>query len=120
LRFLLDMGISKKVGFWLQNGNHNVLNLSEVGLHALPDIDIIRKSVDEKRIILTSDMDFGQILALTKLSSISVIQFRVSDFTSANIIYKLDLLFDKFSDQLETGYLITVEDNRIRSRRLPI
>ncbi len=117
---MLYMGISNKVSDWLKNLEHDAVHLNDLGLHMLPDVEIIKKASEESRIILTADMDFGQLLALTQLSSISVIQFRVTDFTPLNIISKLELLFDKFSGYLETGYILTVEDNRIRSRKLPI
>lgn len=76
--------------------------------------------MNEHRIILTADMDFGQLLALNKLQQVSVIQFRVSDFTSANIKNKLELLFGKFSNQLDGDFIITIEDSRIRFRKLQI
>ncbi len=120
LRFLLDMGISNKVAQWLNVNGYEAIDLSSQGLHTLADIDIINKAQHEKRIILTSDMDFGQLLAFTKINSISVIQFRTSDFTATHIIERLKLLLNDFSYQLETGYLITVEDTKIRSRKLPI
>lgn len=65
-------------------------------------------------------MDFGQLLALNKSIQISVIQFRVSDFTSLNIQTKLELLFADLSDLLDEAFIITVEDKRIRFRKLPI
>jgi predicted nuclease of predicted toxin-antitoxin system len=120
LRFLLDMGISVKVFLWLNNKGYDAIDLSSLGLHTLPDIEIVKKARAEERIILTSDMDFGHLLAFTKLSTISVVQFRTSNFTAAYIIEKLELLLDKFPDQLKSGYLITVEDGKIRLRKLPI
>ncbi len=45
---------------------------------------------------MTSDMDFGQLFADTKLDKISLIQFRVSDFTATSIINKLQLIFENF------------------------
>ncbi|MDB5029803.1 MAG: hypothetical protein JWP71_524 [Mucilaginibacter sp.] len=65
-------------------------------------------------------MDFGQLLALNKSKQASVIQFRTSDFTPANIKSKLEILFEKFSNQLDGDFIITIEDNRIRFRKLPL
>jgi predicted nuclease of predicted toxin-antitoxin system len=120
LRFLLDMGIAAKVALWLKTLDHDAIHLNDEGLFQLQDKQIIEKAVQEKRIILTSDMDFGHILSLNHISSVSVIQFRTSDFTPNNIIAKLELLFIKFANQLDGEFIITVEDNRIRFRKLPI
>jgi predicted nuclease of predicted toxin-antitoxin system len=113
------MGISSRVAAWLKNQGHDAVHLNDEHLFHLPDKLIIEKAITEDRIILTADMDFGQLLALNKFRQASIIQFRVSDFT-ANIENKLNLLFEKFSDQFDEDFLITVEDNRIRYRKLPI
>lgn len=86
----------------------------------LADIAIIYKASEENRIILTADMDFGHLLATNHERHVSVIQFRVTDFKAANIIDKLTLVFDKFVNEANVSFLITVEDNRIRYRTLPI
>lgn len=114
------MGISESVALWLKNMGHDAIHLNEENLYSLQDKFILEKAMNENRIILTADMDFGQLLALNKPQQASVIQFRVSDFTPANIRDKLKLLFEKFSDQLDRDFIITIEDNRIRFRKLPI
>jgi len=120
MRFLLDMGVSPKVAAFLQSKGHDALHLNDEGLNYLPDEEIIIKAFNEHYIILTADMDFGYLLAINNIRQVSLIQFRVSDFTPANIQNKLDLVFEKFADQLDGDFIITVEDNRIRFRRLPI
>jgi predicted nuclease of predicted toxin-antitoxin system len=120
LRFLLDMGVSQSIAVWLKSQGHDAIHLNDQGLFKLSDILILEKAVNEKRIILTTDMDFGQLLAFNKSQRASVIQFRTSVFTPANIREKLELLFEGFSDQLSLPFIITVEDVRIRFRKLPI
>jgi len=120
LRFLLDMGISQSVASWLKSCGHDAVHLNDQNLYKLKDISIIEKAIDEKRIILTTDMDFGQLLAFYNPQQASVIQFRTSIFTPANIREKLELLFEEFSGQLDGSFIITIEDNRTRFRKLPI
>ena len=114
------MGISQRVALWLRTQGHDAAHLNDENLYHLPDNLIIEKAIAENRIILTADMDFGQLLAFNKSQQTSVIQFRVSDCKPANIQAKLELLFEKFADQLDVDFLITVEDNRIRFRKLPL
>ena len=121
LRFLLDMGVSYKVAHWLNSVGHNAIHLSDEGLHTMEDDLILNKAESENRIILTADMDFGKILAFTKSTSISVIQFRIFDLSPDNIISKINTVFDKFSEQLNSGsVIITVQQNKIRIKELPI
>ena len=120
MRFLSDMGIAQSVSSWLKSQGHDAIHLNDEDLYKLADISIIEKAVSEKRIILTTDMDFGQLLAFNKAHEVSVIQFRTSTFTPFNIRNKLELLFEEFSDQLDGDFIIIIEDNRTRFRKLPI
>jgi predicted nuclease of predicted toxin-antitoxin system len=114
------MGIAQSVSLWLKENEHDAVHLNDENLFSLQDDHIIKKAITENRIILTTDMDFGQLLALNKSQQASVIQFRTSIFTSVNIIAKLALLFAEFRDELKGDFIITIEDNRIRYRTLPI
>jgi predicted nuclease of predicted toxin-antitoxin system len=115
------MGISYQVAQWLNNIGHDAVHLSNEGLHTLEDYLIVEKAIKETRIILTADMDFGQILAFTKSSLVSVVQFRLFDLSPDNLISKLDIVFDKFSDEMSTDtVIITVQENKMRLKKLPL
>jgi len=114
------MGIVQSVSLWLKSQGHDAIHLNDENLFELPDILILEKAVVEKRIILTTDMDFGQLLAFNKSHKVSVIQFRTSTFEPFNIRNKLELLFEEFSNELDGDFIITIEDNRTRFRKLPI
>jgi predicted nuclease of predicted toxin-antitoxin system len=114
------MGISPRVALWLNSLGHNAIHISENNLHKLSDDLIIEKAITENRVVLTADMDFGQLLALDSYGKVSIIQFRVSNFKSDYLISKMELVFEEFKDRLNDNFIITVEDNRIRFRLLPI
>lgn len=113
------MGISVRVGDWLKTQEHDAKHLNDEGLHMLADIDISSKAVAENRVILTADMDFSNLLATHHDLQVSVIQFRVTNFRPEYIILKLRLLLEIYSAELDGNYIITVEDKRMRFRRLP-
>jgi hypothetical protein len=64
VRFLADMGVSMRVVEWLRNNGHDVTHLREQGLQRLPNGGIFKKAVAEDRVIVTFDLDFGEIAAL--------------------------------------------------------
>jgi predicted nuclease of predicted toxin-antitoxin system len=101
LRFLLDMGISQSVASWLKSRGHEAVHLNDEGLFKLEDSFILEKAINENRIILTTDLDFGQLLAINRLTKPAVIQFRTSDFSHVTVRKKLELLFEDFSNQLD-------------------
>jgi hypothetical protein len=63
MRFLADMGVSQQVVEWLRTNGHDAVHLRDEGLQRLPNGDIFQKAGREQRIVLTFDLDFGEILA---------------------------------------------------------
>ena len=63
MRFLADMGISQSTSKWLKGKGHDAIHLREQGLQSISDTEVIKKAVEEDRIILTCDLDFGDIMA---------------------------------------------------------
>ena len=120
MRFLADMGISKRSVDWLRSRGHDIIHLSEQGLQCMLDVDVFKKAKGEKRIILTMDLDFGQIVAASKTTSPSVVVFRLSNERSENINKRLEELLSKCSNDMREGSIISVSDNNIRVRHLPI
>jgi predicted nuclease of predicted toxin-antitoxin system len=66
MRFLADMGVDARVVQWLKERGHDALHLRDEGLHRLPNGEIFNKAAREHRVLLTFDLDFGEIAALTK------------------------------------------------------
>jgi len=64
MRFLADMGVDQRVVAWLRAGGHDAVHLRDEGLQRLADEAVFDKAVVERRIILTFDLDFGEIVAL--------------------------------------------------------
>jgi predicted nuclease of predicted toxin-antitoxin system len=77
MRFLADMGVSARVADWLRGQGHDVLHLRDQGLQRLPNGDIYQLAAQEQRIILTFDLDFGEIVAGSAGILVSVVIFRL-------------------------------------------
>ena len=120
MRFLADAGISPKtVGFLLEIG-HEAIHVSTIGMQTAEDRALIQRAVVDGAVILTFDLDFGDILALGVLDRPSVVIFRLSDERADSVNRRLAaVLADRLAD-LEAGALILVEDTRYRMRKLPI
>jgi predicted nuclease of predicted toxin-antitoxin system len=73
MRFLADMGISQRVVTWLRARGHDAMHLRDEGLQTLEDRAIFSKAIRESRIILTCDLDFTEILALSKTGIVSAV-----------------------------------------------
>ncbi len=120
MKFLCDMGVSTSTARALRERGHDVLHLREKGLRKLPDPDIVEKARQEERVILTFDLDFGDLLTAGLHRSPSVILFRLHNQTPPVVTRRLLALLSERSREIEEGAVIVVEDTRYRVRRLPI
>jgi predicted nuclease of predicted toxin-antitoxin system len=120
MRFLGDMGVSRTTTEELRRRGHDVIHLSEEKLHRLPDEEILRLARRDRRVILTFDLDFGDLLAAGAFSLPSVIIFRLQDQTPASVTPKLLRVLAEREREIEEGAVVIVEEKRYRLRRLPI
>lgn len=120
MKFLADMGISPKAVAYLREMGYDAVHLIEEDLHTLPDPEILAKAKIEKRVILTHDLDFGDLMAASGAHLPSVIIFRLANMAAANVIRFLDLILREYGQALEVGAILSVTEQRIRSRPLPI
>ena len=120
MKFLADMGVSQQVVAYLRGAGHSVIHLRDEKLERLSDELIVSKAIRESRIILTFDLDFGEILALASGAVIGVILFRLNNTRSSFIVKRLESMLRDVETPLEEGAIVVVEDARYRIRRLPI
>jgi predicted nuclease of predicted toxin-antitoxin system len=70
--------------------------------------------------VITNDLDFGDILAVTDARGPSVVQFRTQDLSPAHLKPILLSVLRQYRSHLESGALISVEETRSRVRILPL
>ena len=83
MRFLGDMGVSMTTLRALRVLGHDAIHLRDEGLIRLPDDQIVAKAKLENRVVLTFDLDFGDIMAASHGESPSVILFRLRNQRSS-------------------------------------
>jgi len=114
------MGVSMTTVVALRAAAHDAVHLREQGLFRLPDPDIVAKAAGERRIVLTFDLDFGDILAVARTEAPSVIIFRLRNQTPAAVNPRLFRVIRECESELATGAVVIVEDEGYRVRQLPI
>lgn len=120
MRFLADMGVSMRVVEWLRSSGHDAIHLRDEGLQKLPNGEIFQKAIREQRIVLTFDLDFGEIVAGSGGAGVSVILFRLRNTRADFLIQRLKSVLEQSTQNLAAGAVVLVEDGRHRVRRMPI
>ncbi len=83
------------------------------------DNDIMEFARANDMVVLTHDLDFGTILALTNWQKPSVVQVRADDTSPENISDLVIRAIAQTSDALGNGAVLTIEPSRSRVRLLP-
>ena len=120
MKFLADMGISPETVEFLRQLSFDAKHLSEEGLYRLKDSDILAKAKREGRIVLTSDLDFGYLVAVSGAQFPSIILFRLANMRPSSVNAHLAKVLECCQNVLKEGAVVTVTESRIRVRRLPI
>jgi predicted nuclease of predicted toxin-antitoxin system len=120
MRFLADANIAARVVAWLRESGHDVWYGPEAGLERLSDAQLFERAALEARIVLTFDLDFGEILAASA-GSVSVITFRLRLRRAEHMISRLGQVLATSGDVFDQGRVIVIaEDGRHRVRPLPL
>lgn len=120
MRFLADAGISPETADFLRRRGHEAVHVRELGMQRAPDRLLVDRARAEDRVLVTFDLDFGEILALGVMVSPSVVIFRLSDERAESVNRRFEEVISAQADTLLSGALILVKDARYRIRRLPI
>ena len=78
------------------------------------------KALDEARIVVTLDADFHALLALSHAKGPSVIRIRIEGLRAEPLVDLLQDVLQRSEDDLKNGAMISVQESRIRIRRLPV
>jgi predicted nuclease of predicted toxin-antitoxin system len=120
MRFLADMGISPRTVDYLREKGYEAVHLHELGQNRLPDSEILARALREEWVVLTHDLDFSELLAVSGAQLPSVITFRLRDMRPHRVHLHLDAILGQHLQRLEHGAIVTVTEHRIRIRALPI
>jgi predicted nuclease of predicted toxin-antitoxin system len=95
-------------------------HVGDVGLGAASDQSVFRHAARDQRIVVTADLDFGDILAGSGTATVSVLLLRLRDTSPANSLRRITSILADAGDALAAGAVVIVAENRIRIRSLPI
>lgn len=98
----------------------DAVHWSTVGAGNAPDTELLQYAAENDQIIVTHDLDFGTMLAVSGLAKPSVIQLRDDDVSPEHVSPRLVGALNTLATELQTGALVTLDAQKLRSRLLPI
>jgi predicted nuclease of predicted toxin-antitoxin system len=120
MKLLIDMNLSPQWVSALGKAGWEAIHWSLVGRPNASDREIFDYATSHGYVVFTNDLDFGAILAATNADYPSVIQIRAEDVTPEHLFDLVVSALHQFTEYLDEGALITVDDRKFRARILPL
>ena len=115
MRFLADESCDFSVVRALRAAGHDVVAVAEVALGA-PDEVVIERALSDRRILLTEDKDFGQLVFASASASPGVVFIRYPAAARRTLPTAVLDLIGKYGDHL-AGCFVVLQPSRVRISR---
>jgi len=120
MKILVDMNLSPKWVDFLTGNGIEAVHWSLIGSSDASDSEIMTYAKAHDFTVLTNDLDFGYILAITHGKKPSVIQMRIGALGHDRIgIVVLNALKRLVAD-IDKGALVTIDPRKTRVTLLPL
>ena len=119
MKILLDMNIAPRWVQFLVAAGIPAVHWSSVGPANASDLEIMTYARENDCVILTQDLDFTDLLAITQGSKPSVVQICADD-TSPEVLGRVVVrALHQAETELADGALMAIDAKRVRLRILP-
>ena len=120
MKLVVDMNLSPRWIALLQESGWQATHWCSLGAGNATDSEIMDFAAANDYVVLTHDLDFGAILAVTHGRKPSVVQIRAEDVSPEAIGAQTVAALRHLESELELGGLLTIEPGRTRLRLLPL
>jgi len=117
---VLDQGLPRRAAGLLRALGWDVVHVGELAMQRADDAIVLELARERGAAAVTLDADFAAILAETAASSPSVIHIRRERVDAAVAIELIPRVVSGNLGSLQAGSIVSVEERRTRSHRLPI
>lgn len=115
---MVDVGVGKKVERWLREVGCDVAAVREINPRA-GDREILKLAVEDFRIVLTMDKDFGELVYRLGKAHAGVLVLRMEDADGDEKTNIVKNILQQHADKLEGNFCV-YKDGTLRIARLPI
>ncbi len=120
MRFLVDEALSPRVARLLTEAGHEAIHASDAGLLGRTDAEVLAAAAADRRVVVTVDTDFGELLAVGAQPAASVILIRRAPHWPADQAALVLAALDDAGEDLVAGAVVVVTPTRARVRRFPL
>lgn len=112
MKFIVDECTGPAVAKWLRQQGHDVFSVYDQA-RGMRDDEVMQTAVDQQRILITNDKDFGAKVYRDRRSHQGVILLRLEDERASAKIAVLSHLLAQYSDKIHKAFAV-VSEHRVR------
>ena len=120
LCLLADVHISPLTVVALKSQGYDIVRTTDLLPATATDMEILELARLQGKIVLTQDLDFSMLVALNNYGLPSLITLRLSSAKPDVVTQKLLDVLPTVEAELVEGAAITISDDSVRIRKLPI
>jgi len=117
MRILADENVARDIVAWLRSIGNDVLFAAEIA-PGTADIRWMELAEQERRVILTSDKDFGELVFRGGITGHGVVLLRLDDLPVPAILARVQVVWSVVEAN-PTRRFIVITEKRVRARAMP-
>ncbi len=75
---------------------------------------------EHKRVVITADLDYSRLLAITRAEGPGLILFRGGNFSDQETFERMERVLETTTPEYLGSSIVVIEKEKIRRRRLPL
>lgn len=116
IKFLIDVGVGKKVEDFLNNEGFNIRAIRDINPR-MNDKEVLNLAVLENRILITMDKDFGELVYKSGLAHSGVLVLRIEDANIEEKIKIISIIISSYINDIKDSFCIFYKGKlRIRKK----
>ena len=115
MNFLVDVGVGRGIERYLQKEGYDPKTVRDIDPR-MEDAEIIRIAVAEKRMIVTMDKDFGELVHRCSMEHSGVLLLRLEDASGSTKLQIFKHIMEKHSAQIRNCFCV-YQHKKLRIKR---
>ena len=120
MKFLVDQPVSPMLADWLRRSGHDAYHVRERELSRSSDEEIFARAAKEDRVIVTADLDFSRIIALSGREAPGLILFRGGSLTDEQMLLLLKTVLTHVPADKLSRSVVVIDRGSLRVAPLPL
>jgi predicted nuclease of predicted toxin-antitoxin system len=114
MKFLLDQSTDARIIPYLKQLGHDATQIHRTYPESIPDTEVLALAYQQKRILITDDRDFGELVFRLQQPHAGVIFLRLGTYAPLDLkIERLSFVLTHYEDQLDQFIVVKKGDVRV-------